>query len=238
MLLSPSTKTVVTHSSGNHAQALALAAQQQGLQAQIVMPNTSPIVKRNAVEGYGANVVLCEPTLAAREGTAADVLAKANAGCDAGSEPAAVLIPPYNHPHVIAGQGTMALELLEEVPNLDALIVPIGGGGMISGVCLAAKGINPSIRIFSAEPAGADDAAKSMQAGEFVPQLNPQTVADGLKTSMGDLTWPIVKANVERVFTVTDEEIVTTMKLGTFLQFVLLFLCSDDRNAFFHTGIG
>jgi threonine dehydratase/serine racemase len=195
---------VVTHSSGNHAQALALAAKLRGIPAHIVMPSNASPVKRRAVEGYGARVVACEPNLPARETTAAAVLA----------ETGATLIPPYNHPDVIAGQGTTALELLEQAPGLDAIVAPVGGGGLLSGVTLATKGINPAIRIFAAEPKGADDAARSKAAGVLIPQTAPRTVADGLLTSLGDLTWPVLRDLVERVVTVSEEEIVAAMRLA------------------------
>jgi threonine dehydratase len=195
---------VVTHSSGNHAQALALAAKLRGIPAHIVMPSNASPVKRRAVEGYGARVITCEPKLEAREATAAAVLA----------ETGGTLIPPYNHPDVIAGQGTAALELLEQAPGLDALIAPVGGGGLLAGVTLAAKGINPAIRVFAAEPKGADDAARSKAAGVLVPQTGPRTIADGLLTSLGDLTWPVLRDLVERVVTVSEEEIVAAMRLA------------------------
>jgi len=196
-------KGVITHSSGNHAQALALAATMRGIPSYIVMPTNAPKVKRQAVEGYGGKVVPCEPNQKAREETA-ELVTKETGG---------VFIHPYNNPDIIAGQGTIALELLNQVPDLDAIIVPIGGGGMISGVSIAAKGINPKIRVFAAEPKGADDAYQSMTQGKFVPQTNPQTVADGLKTSLGSITWPIVRHNVERVVTVSEEEIKAAMRL-------------------------
>jgi threonine dehydratase/serine racemase len=195
---------VVTHSSGNHAGALALAARLRGIPAHIVMPLNASPVKRRAVEEYGGRVVPCEPTLPAREEAAAAVLA----------ETGATLIPPYNHPDVIAGQGTAALELLDEVPGLEAVVAPVGGGGLVSGVCVAAKGLDPGLRVFAAEPAGADDAARSRAAGRLLPQTGPRTVADGLLTSLGDLTWPFVRDQVERVVTVTEEEIVGAMRLA------------------------
>jgi len=195
---------VVTHSSGNHAQALALAARRRGIPAHIVMPATAQPVKRRAVEEYGGRVVVCEPTLAAREATAAAVQA------DTG----ATLIHPYDHPDVIAGQGTAALELLEQVPDLDAILTPVGGGGLLSGVCIAAKGGKPALRIFAGEPAGADDAARSLAAGRLIPQAGPQTIADGLLTSLGELTWPIVRHHVERIITVSEEDIVRAMRLA------------------------
>ncbi len=194
---------VVTHSSGNHAQALALAARLRGIPAHIVMPRTAPAVKRRAVEGYGARVIECEPTLPAREETAAAVLA----------ETGGTLIHPYNHPDVIAGQGTAALELLEEVPGLDAVIAPVGGGGLLAGTALAARGLAPAVRVFAAEPAGADDAARSKAEGRLLPQTGPRTVADGLLTSLGELTWPVLRDLVERVVTVSDAEVVAAMRL-------------------------
>ncbi len=194
---------VVTHSSGNHAQALALAAKMTGIPAHIVMPRNANPVKRRAVEGYGARVILCEPTLAARETTTADVQA----------ETGATLIPPYNCAEVMAGQGTIALELLQQAPQLDAIVAPIGGGGLISGIAVAAKALNPRLRVYAAEPLGADDAARSKALGQFIPQTGPKTIADGLLTSMGDLTWPIVRDLVDGVLTVKEEEIVAAMRL-------------------------
>jgi threonine dehydratase/serine racemase len=194
---------VVTHSSGNHAQALALAAKLHGIPAHIVMPRNATPVKRRAVEEYGGRVIECEPTLAARESTAAAVLA----------ETGGTLIPPYDHPDVIAGQGTAALELLEQVPGLDALVAPIGGGGLVAGICVAGKGLDPCLRIFAAEPRGADDAARSKAAGTLIPQTAPQTIADGLLTSLGQQTWPIIRDQVERVLTVQEEEIQSALRL-------------------------
>jgi threonine dehydratase/serine racemase len=204
--LAPQTagRGVATHSSGNHAQALALAAKLRGIPAHIVMPRNASPVKRRAVVEYGGRVVECEPTLAARETTAAAVLA----------ETGATLIPPYNHPDVIAGQGTAALELLEQVSGLDALIAPVGGGGLVAGLTIAAAALAPSVRVFAAEPAGADDAARSKVAGTLIPQTGPRTIADGLLTSLGDLTWPVIRDRVEKVIRVTEEEIVSAMRLA------------------------
>jgi threonine dehydratase/serine racemase len=195
---------VVTHSSGNHAQALALAARMRGIAAHIVMPSNASAVKRKAVEEYGGRVILCEPTLEARERTAAGVVA----------ETGATLIPPYDHPDIIAGQGTAGLELLQEVPELEAVVAPVGGGGLVSGVCIAAKGLKANIRVFAAEPKGADDAARSKAAGQLIPQTGPKTVADGLLTSLGQLTWPILRDQVDRVVTVSEEEIIAAMRLS------------------------
>lgn len=195
---------VVTHSSGNHAQAVALAARLRGIPAYVVMPRNASPVKRRAVEEYGASVIACEPTLAAREATAAEVVERTGG----------TLIPPFDHADVIAGQGTAALELLEEVPDLDAIVAPVGGGGLISGTCIAARGIRPGLRVFAAEPAGADDAARSKAAGKFIPQTGPHTIADGLRTSLGQLTWPIVRDHVEAVLTVDEQEIISAMRLA------------------------
>jgi threonine dehydratase len=193
---------VVTHSSGNHAQALALAARMRGIAAHVVMPRNAPAVKRRAVEDYGAHVIPCEPTVAARE-KAAEALVAETGGS---------FIPPYDHPDVIAGQGTAALELLAQTPRLDAIVAPVGGGGLLSGVCIAAKALAPGIRVYGAEPLGADDAARSKAAGHLLPQTAPHTIADGLLTSLGALTWPVVRDLVDEVVTVTEDELVIAMR--------------------------
>jgi threonine dehydratase/serine racemase len=195
---------VVTHSSGNHAQALALAAKLRGIPAHIVMPSNSAAVKRRAVEGYGARVIACEPTLAARESTAEAVRA----------ETGAVFVHPYDDADVIAGQGTAALELFEDAGPLDAIVAPVGGGGLLSGTCIAARSLSPKTRLIAAEPLGADDAARSFAAGKLMPQTAPATIADGLRTSLGELTWPILRDHLERVVTVSEEEIVAAMRLA------------------------
>ncbi|MCH7847196.1 MAG: pyridoxal-phosphate dependent enzyme [Planctomycetes bacterium] len=194
---------VVTHSSGNHAQALALAAKLRGIEAHIVMPSTASPVKRAAVEGYGGKVYVCEPNETARQQRAEELVA----------ETGGTLIPPFDHPHVIAGQGTATLELLDEVGTLDAIVAPIGGGGLMSGTCIAGRGMKPGVRLFGAEPTGADDAARSLAAGELIPQTNPNTICDGLLTSMGELTWPIIRDHVEAIFTVSDEQVIEAMRL-------------------------
>ncbi len=195
---------VVTHSSGNHAGAIALAARLRGIPAHVVMPKTASAVKRRAVEEYGARIVECEPTQEARETTAAAIA----------RETGGTLLPPYDHPDVIAGQGTAALELLEQVPKLDAIVAPVGGGGLVSGVCIAARGASPLLRVFAAEPKAADDAARSKAAHRLLLQTGPvRTIADGLLTSLGELTWPIVRDCVEAVIVVSEEEIVQAMRL-------------------------
>ena len=194
---------VVTHSSGNHAQALALAAKLRSIPAHIVMPRTAAPIKREAVRDYGAVIYECEPNTQARESTAAQVQKSTGA----------TLIHPYDNADIIAGQGTAALELLEEISDLDAIIAPIGGGGLMSGSAIAANSLRPAIRIFGAEPLGADDAARSKAAGQWVAQTNPQTMADGLLTSTGELTWPVIRDLVERIFTVTEAQIASAMRL-------------------------
>jgi threonine dehydratase len=193
---------VVTHSSGNHAQALSLAARLRGIEAYIVMPSSAPQVKKAAVEDYGGKITFCEPTLAARESTQALVIAKTGA----------TMVHPYNNYQVIAGQGTAALELLEDVPDLEVILVPVGGGGLLSGTAIAASEISPGIRVIGAEPERADDAFRSMEAGRIIPSVNPQTIADGLVTSLGDLTFPIIKERVDQIVTVSEEGIVAAMR--------------------------
>ncbi len=194
---------VATHSSGNHAAALALAARVRGIPAYIVMPRTAPAVKRAAVAGYGAEITFCEPTLAARESTLAEVTRRTGA----------TFVHPYDHPLVIAGQGTAALELLEDVPGLEAVIAPVGGGGLLSGTALAVRGRAPSVRVIGAEPAAADDAARSLEAGRVLPSEDPETVADGLRTALSQRTFAIISREVERIVTVPEEAIVAAMRL-------------------------
>lgn len=193
---------VITHSSGNHAGALALAAKLFKTTAYIVMPSNSNRIKREAVLEYGGKVISCNPNQEARAETAR--LVQQDTG--------AVMVPPYNHPHVIAGQGTVALEFLQQVPNLDFMVAPVGGGGLISGLCVAGRAISNRLKIIAAEPEGADDAFRSKAAGKLIPQTNPQTIADGLLTSLGDLTWPYVQHQVHSVVTVSDEEIIYWMR--------------------------
>ncbi len=193
---------VVTHSSGNHAQALALAAKMRGIPAYIVMPSNAPQVKKDAVADYGGQITFCEPTLAARESTMEGIRQKTGA----------TVVHPYDNEKVIAGQGTAALELLEDVPDLDVIITPVGGGGLLSGTSIAATGIKKGIRVIAGEPEKADDAFRSLQAGRIIPSENPKTIADGLLTSLGNLTFPIIQQNVEQIVTVSEEGIIATMK--------------------------
>jgi threonine dehydratase len=193
---------VATHSSGNHAAALALAARLRGIPAWIVMPKTAPAVKKAAVAGYGGRIVFCEPTLADREATLARVQ----------QDTGATFVPPYNDPYVIAGQGTAALELCQDIANLDIILAPIGGGGLISGTALAVTALSPATRVIAAEPAGADDAYRSLQAGSIVPSVQPRTIADGLLTSLGDLTFAVIQQHVAQIVTVSEDAIITAMR--------------------------
>ena len=195
---------VVTHSSGNHGQALALAARTRGIPATIVMPEIASAVKKAAIAGYGAIIVESGPSLNDREAMVAEIRAKSGAA----------FIPPFDHPDVIAGQGTAALELLQDTEGIEALIAPIGGGGLISGFTLAAKGMNPTCRVFGAEPTGASAAAQSMAAGERVKLASTVSIADGLLANyVGLMSWPIIEAGVERIFTVDEAQIATAMRL-------------------------
>ena len=196
-------KGVCTHSSGNHAQAVAYAAMKRNIPAYIVMPRNAPKVKIQAVEGYNAKITLCEPTLKARRETLEKIAKKTGA----------YVVHPFNEPKVIAGQGTSAMEMIEDIGHLDAICAPIGGGGLMSGTCIAARSMLPNVRLFGAEPKGADDAYQSLKKGKLIPQENPNTICDGLLTSMGENTWNILKDHLEDIITVSDEEVVAAMKL-------------------------
>ena len=193
-----------THSSGNHGQAVALAAKQRGVPAFIVMPNNAPKVKVNGVRSHGAEVILCEPNLDARVSTANSVLERTGA----------TFIHPFDNPNVIAGQGTAAKEMIEDCGvKLDAVLSPIGGGGLMSGTCISTRSLLPEALIFGTEPEGADDAARSLESGKYVPQTGPDTICDGLLTSMGEITWPIIKSHVEEIIRVSDEDVMDAMTL-------------------------
>ncbi len=196
-------KGVATHSSGNHAAALALAARLRGVKSFIVMPRNAPAIKKAAVAGYGAEIVFCEPTLEAREAALSQVAARTGA----------VFVHPYNDPLVISGQGTAALELLNEIDDLDAVLAPVGGGGLMSGTALAAAGASPKTRVIAAEPEMADDAFRSLKEGRIVPSVNPKTIADGLRTQLGELTFALISAHVAEIITVSEAAIVQAMRL-------------------------
>ena len=167
------------------------------------MPNNSPNVKLEAVRGYGANVTLCEPTLEARKTTLEEIAEKTGAA----------VIHPFNNPNVIAGQGTAALELIEDIGELDAVIAPIGGGGLMSGTCITTRNLLPKAKLFGAEPKGADDAYRSLKEGKILPQESPNTICDGLLTSLGENTWNILKDHLNAIYTVSDDEIINAMRL-------------------------
>jgi threonine dehydratase len=196
-------KGVGTHSSGNHAAALALAARMLGVQAHIVMPRTAPEIKKTAVMGYGGIITWCEPTLESRENTMQKVI----------DETGVSFVPPYDHFNIICGQGTAAKELIEDVGELDIVMGPVGGGGLISGTAISTKGMLPSARVIAVEPAGADDAYRSFTSGEIVPSVNPQTIADGLLTSLGKLTFRVILDKVDEIVTVSEDAIVAAMRM-------------------------
>ncbi len=194
---------VTTHSSGNHAAALAFAAKTFDIPAYMVMPDNAPIVKQQAVKGYGAEIIPCKPTMDDRERMLNHVVC----------ETSAAVIPSYNDHRIISGQGTAALEFLEEYPDLDMLLAPVGGGGLISGTAIVGKSVNPNLRVIGVEPLLADDAKRSLKAGKIIPSTYPNTIADGLRTSLGDITFPIIQNYVDEITTVTEQEIIDAMFL-------------------------
>lgn len=194
---------VATHSSGNHAGALSYAAARRGISATVVMPHNAPAAKKAAVRGYGGVIRECEPTQAAREAMLAEVIAETGAD----------LVHPYDDARVIAGQATCALELQAEVTGLDTVVAPIGGGGLISGTCLALSEVAPDVRVIAAEPANADDAWRSLEKGEIVQRDNQQSVADGLRTNLKPSTWHFVSNFVEDILLASEQEIIDAMYL-------------------------
>lgn len=194
---------VVTHSSGNHAAALALAAGMNCIKVFIVMPENAPSVKKDAVAGYGAEITFCKPILQSREETCRSIMEREGA----------TLIHPYDNFNVICGQGTASLELLEEKNDLDVIVAPVGGGGLLSGTSTCVKGINSKIKVIGAEPLNANDAWKSFTTGELTPSVNPLTIADGLLTSLSELTFSIIRKNTDDIFTASEESIISSMKL-------------------------
>lgn len=196
-------KGVCTHSSGNHAQAVALAARTLGIPAYIVMPTTAPAVKKAAVAGYGAEIIFCEPTLEAREATAAEVIDRTGA----------TFVHPFDDYRIVAGQASAAKELIEDTPELDIVMAPVGGGGLLSGTALATRIYLPEAKVIAAEPAGADDAARSFHDRQFYPSVKPDTIADGLLTSLSNRTFDIIMRHVDDIVTVSEEAIVKAMRL-------------------------
>ena len=196
-------KGVATHSSGNHAAALARAASVAGIPSYIVMPSNAPEIKKKAVSGYGGEIIECEPNLIARETTLEEVVARTGA----------TFIPPYDFLDVIEGQATCALELMEDQPNLDIIMAPVGGGGLLGGTALTAHYLNPNVEVIAGEPAGADDAFQSFHAGKIIPQTGPNTIADGLLTSLGKLNFELIQNYVDDILLATDPQIIEAMRL-------------------------
>ncbi len=194
---------VATHSSGNHALSLSYAAGRRGIPCTVVMPRTAPKAKKEAVKGYGGTIVECEPSTSSREAVFADVVV----------ETGAEFVHPYNDHRVIAGQGTCSRELIEQVENLDVVVAPIGGGGMVSGTCLTLSNLAPETEVYAAEPEQADDAMRSFKAGYIIADDAPETIADGLKVPLKDLTWHFVSNHVSDILTVSEQEIIDAMKL-------------------------
>ena len=194
---------VATHSSGNHAAALAFAASIRGVTAHVVMPSSAPPVKKAAVAGYGAEITECVPTLEARETTLEAVVARTGA----------TFIHAYDNPMVIAGQGTAALELITDVPDLEMVMAPVGGGGLMSGTAIAVSSSRPDIEIYGAEPAGADDAFRSLRDGTIYPSVGPKTIADGLLTSLSDRTFRILSQRLKGILTISEDNLVRAMRL-------------------------
>lgn len=194
---------VATHSSGNHGTCLSYAAKQRGIPCTVVMPRTAPQAKKDAVMGYGGRVVECEPSTSSREAVFAEVVA----------ETGAEFVHPYNDHRVIAGQATCSAELIEQVEGLDGVVAPIGGGGMVSGTCLTLSGLAPQMKIYAAEPEQADDAFRSFKAGHIIADDAPNTVADGLKVPLKELTWHFVQKQVTDILTASEQEIIEAMKL-------------------------
>ena len=194
---------VATHSSGNHGAALAMAASVRGIRAHIVMPENASVVKKEAVKSYGGIVVECESTLAAREASLQQVV----------EETGAHVIHPYDDDRIIAGQGTVGLEVLDQLQEFDAIVVPVGGGGLLAGVATAIKSLRPGVEVIAAEPAGADDAFRSFGLGHWVPQEDPRTIADGLLTSLGQRNYAIIRERVDTILTVEEASIIEAMQL-------------------------
>jgi len=195
-------KGIITHSSGNHAQAVALAASLLGIKATIVMPRGAPINKINATKGYGAKIIFCENSLESRIKTAEEII----------KDQKLILIHPFDNDDIINGQGTAAYELIKEIGSLDIVITPLGGGGLLSGTALATKGLNQNTKVIGVEPTLADDALKSLKAGYIIPSTYPDTIADGLRTSISERTFNIIRLHVDDIVTVTEIEIIEAMK--------------------------
>ena len=219
---------VVTHSSGNHGAALAWAARLRGIKAAVVVPENAPAPKKRAIAAYGADIVFCAPNVAAREAAVAELIGKHGY----------FLIHPFDNDRVIAGQGTATLELLEDVPELDMVIAPLGGGGLLSGTSIAAKGINSSIEVFGAEPRGADDGYRSFTSGVRVTEQTPETVCDGLRTTLSERTFNIIRANVDGIGVASEENVIKAMRMTwELLKIIIESSCSPPLGAIFEGNI-
>jgi threonine dehydratase len=203
---------VVTHSSGNHGAALAWASAKRGVKATVVVPRTAPEAKKRAIDAYGARIIYCEPTIAARETTVAKEIAAHHY----------TLVHPFDNERVIAGQGTAALELLEDYPDLDMVIAPLGGGGLLSGTAIAAKGLKPAITVYGAEPQGADDGFRSYTSGTRVTEMTPRTVCDGLQTVLSERTFAIIRANVDGIGLASEAGVIEAMRMSWSLLKIII----------------
>jgi threonine dehydratase len=203
---------VVTHSSGNHGAALAWASAKRGVKATVVVPRTAPEAKKRAIDAYGARIIYCEPTIAARETTVAKEIAAHHY----------TLVHPFDNERVIAGQGTAALELLEDYPDLDMVIAPLGGGGLLSGTAIAAKGLKPAITVYGAEPQGADDGFRSYTSGTRVTEMTPRTVCDGLQTVLSERTFAIIRANVDGIGLASEAGVIAAMRMSWSLLKIII----------------
>lgn len=219
---------VATHSSGNHAQAIALAAKIKGIPAHIVMPENAPEVKKRAVKGYGADITFSESTQEGRESTLAEVVGRTGA----------TFIHPYNDARIIAGQGTATIELLDAYPDLDIILTPVGGGGLLSGTAIAAHGINKKVNVIGCEPEIADDAWRSFRSGKLQPVERIDTVADGLRTSLGELSFACITQYVDDIVTVSEEQIIEAMRfIWERMNIIIEASCAVPVAALFHDKV-
>ena len=219
---------VVTHSSGNHGAALAWAAGLRGIKAAVVVPENAPPPKKRAIAAYGADIVYCAPNVAAREAAVAELIAKHGY----------YLIHPFDNDQVIAGQGTATIELLEEKPDLDIIISPLGGGGLLSGTSIAAKGMKPTIKVYGGEPHGADDGFRSLASGVRVTEQTPETICDGLRTTLSERTFNIIRANVDGIGVASEENVIKAMRMTwELLKIIIESSCSPPLGAILEGNI-
>ena len=219
---------VVTHSSGNHGAALAWAARLRGIKATVVVPENSPAPKKRAIAAYGADIVYCAPNVVAREAAVAALIEKHGY----------LLIHPFDNDLVIAGQGTATIELLEEKPGLDMVIAPLGGGGLLSGTSIAAKGMKPNIKVFGAEPRGADDGYRSLTTGVRVTEQTPETICDGLRTTLSERTFNIIRANVDGIGVASEDNVIKAMRMTwELLKIIIESSCSPPLGAILEGNI-